>query len=448
MDTLENAIRSTVEAHGMLPGVGAGVAAGGAGARGGAGVGMGAGEAGAGAGIVGITATAGNAATATAGNAAIATAGNAAIEPTEVILMVSGGSDSVALAQLLPRLYPQHRYTVLHVNHQLRGACADEDERFVAALARRLGLSYELHSVDIAARAAAQTNGNLEDVGRKARYQAACELLDERCRAAGCDPARGRIATAHTRDDRVETLFMRLIVGAGAGGLSSIPFVNGRVIRPLLDCARAELREALLREALREDVPQGDQAPCEHELWREDASNRDTRRLRAFVRHEVIPLLETRNSQLRATLARSLDVLAEEDAFLSRQAQELAERYLVIDRILPEPLATIDAKLFECDPVLVRRVIHRACSAVMPEGARLTSEHLRRIAREGARVGFATDIPGDVTVRAVCGTLIIRRKTANEQPIHGIRAARFSPQQDCSEGGRQKSEGGRRAHDA
>jgi tRNA(Ile)-lysidine synthase len=367
---------------------------------------------------------------------------------TEVVLMVSGGSDSVALAQVLPGLYPQHRYTILHINHQLRGAEADEDERFVAVLARRLGLPCEIRRIDVTALTAAQANGNLEDVGRQARYRAATELLDGLCREAGLDPAQGRIATAHTRDDRVETLFMRLVVGGGAGGLSSIPFVNGRTIRPLLDCTRAELRE-LLREASQA------QPPCEHGLWREDASNRDTRRLRAFVRHEVVPLLEARNSRLLATVARSLDVLASEDAYLQRRVEELLEQTCTLhpsatpasasvargtqepppSASQPAPTASqsapasgpgelhISAALFDEDPVLVRRAIREACRRVMPANARLTFEHIDAIAAKGRHIGFSTDIPGDVTVRNVYGTLVIRQKTAAERPRHDPRSA-------------------------
>jgi tRNA(Ile)-lysidine synthase len=385
-EKLTDCVRRTVEAHGMLPGAGA-----------------------AGAVCEGVGATDGGAV---------------------VVLMVSGGSDSVALAQVLPGLYPQHRYTILHINHQLRGVDASEDERFVAALARRLGLPCEVRRIDVTALTAAQANGNLEDVGRQARYRAATELLDRLCREAGIDPAQGRIATAHTRDDRVETLFMRLTVGGGGAGLSSIPFVNGRTIRPLLDCTRAELRK-LLCEASQA------QSSCEHELWREDASNRDTRRLRAFVRHEVVPLLETRNSRLLATVARSLDVLASEDAYLQRRTDELLEQTCILHppatpasasaaQPVPAPgpgELHISAALFDEDPVLVRRAIREACRRVMPANARLTFEHIDTIATKGRHIGFSTDIPGDVTVRNVYGTLVIRQKTAAERPRHDPRSA-------------------------
>jgi tRNA(Ile)-lysidine synthase len=359
-------------------------------------------------------------------------------------------------------LYPPYLYTILHVNHQLRGTDADGDERFVRDLAHELGLACEVRRIDVVALTAAQTNGNIEDVGRQARYRVAGGVLDELCEQAGLDPAQGRIATAHTRDDRVETLFMRLIVGGGGSGLSSIPFVNERSIRPLLDCTRAELREWLRAGAVRETKGDGssvlpdcsdrkdigeagktdEPSPLvsrESALWREDASNQDTRRFRAFVRHEVMPLLKTRNSDMPATVARSLDVLASEDAYLQKRADELLEQNLASRTTERSVLTTpalyatppkeendelcLSAELFNADPVLVRRVIREACRRVMPTTARLTFAHIDNIAANGRHIGFATDIPGDVTVRNVYGTLVIRQKTAAEKPRHDPRHA-------------------------
>jgi tRNA(Ile)-lysidine synthase len=164
-----------------------------------------------------------------------------AIGRVPVVLMVSGGSDSVALARLLPVLYPQHLYTILHINHQLRAEDAEKDELFVVHLAQELDLPCEVRRVDIGV-LAAKTGDNLEQAGRSTRYREANVLLDGLCEQAGADPTLGRIVTAHTLDDRVETFFMRSIVGGGVGALGSIPYVNGRVIRPLLDCTRLDLQ--------------------------------------------------------------------------------------------------------------------------------------------------------------------------------------------------------------
>ena len=290
-----------------------------------------------------------------------------------------------------------------------------------------------MRRVDVAAHAA-QTGDNLEQAGRELRYGAARELLDELCGRYGCDPADGRIATAHTRDDRVETFFMRAIVGGGAGALSSIPYRNRRVVRPLLDCSREQLRKYLLTSEQDSECP----------LWREDGTNWNTARLRAFVRHEVMPLARTRNPRLLETVARSLDTLACDDAFLARLANELTERLVTwgndgtsrddssisrgdgdsndssnnnnsssssSNNNGDDIVARIDAALFAEDQALVRRVIKAAYERVAAPGVRLTSAHIVRIAERGNRVGFVTVVPGDVMVANEYGTLVYRRKT-------------------------------------
>jgi hypothetical protein len=155
------------------------------------------------------------------------------------------------------------------------------------------------------------------------------------------------------------------------------------------------------------------------ELWREDATNEDTNRLRAFVRHELIPRAQTKNPELLRTVARGLDVLAVEDALIARLAAELTERFVTeLDGVV-----SVDTALFGEDLALIRRVIKTACDRVLPSDRRITFEHIDNIAANGRHIGFATDIPGDVTVRNVYGTLVIRRKTAAEKPRHDPRHA-------------------------
>ncbi len=209
-----------------------------------------------------------------------------------VLALVSGGADSVCLLRLLAAgvLGETGRLSVLHVNHQLRGADADADAEFVRALCASLSVEALIVRFDVAAYAAAERL-NLEDAGRRVRYRFAEEALDAACAAARVPPGRGRIAVAHTRDDRVETFLMRAITGSGAGGLSSIPYVRGRIVRPLLDCDRAEVR-AYLRELGQE--------------WREDDSNTDESRLRALVRARIVPVAEQVNPRSeRRSRARS-----------------------------------------------------------------------------------------------------------------------------------------------
>ena len=161
-----------------------------------------------------------------------------------VLLMVSGGSDSTALAYLGAALRDAGDIgpvAMLHVNHQLRGEEADGDERFVSSLAELLGIPLFICSIDIAAEAA-RSRENVEAVARRERYLAANEALRSMCQHEGCPLSEARIFTAHTADDRIENFYMRSIVGTGPGGFRSMRYENGPVVRPLLDATRDELR--------------------------------------------------------------------------------------------------------------------------------------------------------------------------------------------------------------
>ena len=243
---------------------------------------------------------------------------------TPVLLMVSGGSDSTALAYLAADLRESGvlgPLGILHVNHLLRGADADADEAFVRQLAALLGIPLFARSIDVGA-LAAEEGGNVEAVARRERYRAADEALSELCRRAAVPVAEGRIFTAHTADDRVENFYMRSIVGTGPGGFRAMRYRNGRVCRPLLDAGRDELRD-YLRERAEAGLPvvRDDSGA----LWREDATNAHTDRFRAFVRHEIVPRAKERNPHLLATLTRTMNRIADEDDMLQAQADALIE---------------------------------------------------------------------------------------------------------------------------
>ena len=192
---------------------------------------------------------------------------------------VSGGADSVALLWLLLELRAELGIvlSVAHVNHKLRGEAADEDERFVAKLARQHGL--ELLACD-AAVDGSNTSGvrsGIEAAARELRYGFFRQLARE-----------GRvtkIATAHTLDDQAETVLLRIFRGTGIRGLSGIhPRIVfeeqgrafGELVRPLLGFRRAALQEFLRQRG---------------QSWREDSSNRDTAFLRNRVRHRLLPMI-------------------------------------------------------------------------------------------------------------------------------------------------------------
>jgi tRNA(Ile)-lysidine synthase len=186
-------------------------------------------------------------------------------------LAVSGGADSLALLRVLVELQPELGVVlkVLHFNHKIRGAEADADQQFVAALARQLGLEFLAGSGDVPGHAKAQKL-SLETAARDLRHGWFAQLFS--------DNKLDKIATAHTLDDQAETVLMRIIRGTGVRGLSGISALHQekRLIRPLLSIRRTEIESYLqgLKQA-----------------WRNDASNQDVTHTRNRVRHQLLPLL-------------------------------------------------------------------------------------------------------------------------------------------------------------
>ena len=210
---------------------------------------------------------------------------------TRVVVALSGGGDSVALAHLLRVLHQEGDLTVAgaaHFNHQLRGE-ADRDEAFSLSLAERLGWPCLVEREDVAARAR-RDRRSLEHAARNARH----EFFDRACEHFSADV----VALGHTRDDQAETFLLRLLRGAGPRGLSAMHPRSGRAIRPLLDCRRAELRAFLVERDL----------PFVH-----DATNDDVAIPRNRVRAELMPLLEDRfNPSVVDALANQAELARDE----------------------------------------------------------------------------------------------------------------------------------------
>ena len=135
----------------------------------------------------------------------------------DLLVAVSGGPDSVALLHLLYDLREELelRLEVAHLQHGIRGAEAQEDARFVAELAEKLGLPFHLKEVNLRQIKSAAGKGNLEALARAERYRFFADVARER--------NLGKIATAHTQDDQAETVLMWLLRGSGMKGLGGMP---------------------------------------------------------------------------------------------------------------------------------------------------------------------------------------------------------------------------------
>jgi tRNA(Ile)-lysidine synthase len=300
---------------------------------------------------------------------------------------VSGGSDSVALLLILKEICRQQgiRLAVAHFNHCLRGPESDRDEQFVAELARRLDLPFFSGREDVAAVARVQ-RWNLEDAARRLRYGFFDSLIT--------DGRMGRVAVAHTADDQAETVLARIVRGTGPTGLSAIYPVNGKIVRPLLEVRRQELRGYL------KDLGQE---------WREDATNYDRSRLRSRLRHEVLPDLQREISPAVVNHLGRLAKMAREDeafweAFIGARLKTLVERAEAQMRIrcsdllnpLPGADSMVNADAEDGRLAVTRRLVRAMVDEVRGNRRQWTADHVERVvhlARFG-RSGSRLELPG------------------------------------------------------
>jgi tRNA(Ile)-lysidine synthase len=221
---------------------------------------------------------------------------------TRVVVAVSGGSDSMALAYLLREMAAAGELQVAgvaHFNHRLRET-ADRDERFVHDAAEALGWPAFVDRADVAARARRERR-SIEDAARTSRHE-----FFERAREHFHADV---VALGHTRDDQAETFLLRLVRGAGPRGLASMHPRHGAIVRPLLACRRADLRTYLAGRNV---------------AFVEDESNRDTSIPRNRVRAELLPLIEARfNPAIVDVLADEAEIAREMWQWMDAQADEL-----------------------------------------------------------------------------------------------------------------------------
>ncbi|MGC4114671.1 MAG: tRNA lysidine(34) synthetase TilS [Myxococcales bacterium] len=280
---------------------------------------------------------------------------------TKLLLAVSGGADSVAMLLALQRLAPQAslELVVATVDHGLRAGSA-KDCRFVARLAHKLGVRCEIRDVEVG------RAGGLEAAARLARYRA----LEAVAREHGCDA----IATAHTLEDQVETVILRLGRGTGTRGLRGILRRRGRVVRPMLDVSRSAV-VAYLRS--RRVVPHV------------DPTNASPAFDRNRVRAEVLPALERAlGAAALRSFARAADVAAEDERLLEAMARQSASE--ARQPSAPGEVRADAAQLRQLPRAIGRRVLRRyAASLELP----LTAQHVERLeaalrSRRPARVGL------------------------------------------------------------
>lgn len=216
-----------------------------------------------------------------------------------LLIAVSGGPDSTALASVLTRLAPKWRLrlTAVHVNYRLRGAESDEDEASVISFCKGRKLPLRVLRLAVAKRSG---QSSLQALAREARYDAMKRLAEE--------IEADRIAVGHTADDQAETMLLWMLRGAGLTGLAGMPFVrDSTVIRPLLAVTRKQVLSYLKQEKL---------------SYREDSSNATERYKRNRIRHELMPILSSLSPKIVTHLQQSAELLREDERYLDQVTRE------------------------------------------------------------------------------------------------------------------------------
>lgn len=249
-----------------------------------------------------------------------------------VVIGCSGGADSVALVRALSSLQqslrqagtsPRGFLIVAHFNHQLRGEESDQDQTSVLHLAQELGLQIEIQQASKrkAGLAGPPTSDLAEQVNRAELDTDEASLRHARMQfliqVAKQNGAR-YIALAHSMEDNVETVLHHLMRGTGPSGLAGIghplPIESDLVVtRPLL-----HTRRELIRHALSE----------QNYAWREDQSNLDCRYRRNWIRHQLIPMMESEYPSSVEAIGRAIELQSSWRHCIDRMASKWLDRHV------------------------------------------------------------------------------------------------------------------------
>ena len=255
----------------------------------------------------------------------------------KVVLAVSGGPDSICMLDILNDIKNDEtidinfEIVVAHVNHMIRKE-AEEDEKYVKKYCEEKQIEFYSKSIDVQKMANNNKIG-VEEAGRKARYDFFDEIL-EKTNAQ-------KIAIAHNKNDKVETVLMHILRGSGINGLKGIEAKRGKYIRPLIEFERSEIEEYCSKKNLQPRI---------------DKTNFENEYTRNKVRNLLIPYIQKEfNPNLIKTIDRLSNLVAEEENYMDKQVEIAYKEMLISEK---EKEIQLDLKRFNIqEKVIKSRII-------------------------------------------------------------------------------------------
>lgn len=283
-------------------------------------------------------------------------AGGLLAGPGPVLVMLSGGRDSVCLLDLAVRARGAEAVSALHVNYGLRDE-ADGDEAHCAQFCEALGVPLYVERSQ-----RPEGAGNLQAWARDERYAAATRLAEE---------SDAVIATGHTADDQVETILYRLASSPSRRALLGMRPRDRRLVRPLLGTTRVETT-----------------AYCEERglAWRDDVTNEEGEYKRSLIRHELVPALERVHPAAKENVLRTAALLRDEAELLDA---------LVEAELAPGEGTIPHARFAELHPALRRLVLQRLADEAAGRpvaGAARFAEQVAGLSRGGSTLDLGAGV--------------------------------------------------------
>ena len=224
------------------------------------------------------------------------------LKDKKLLIAISGGLDSIVLTHVLNDL--EFSISLAHCNFKLRGKDSDLDEGFVQKLAGNLNIPFLVMQFET--QSYANENGiSIQMAARELRYHWFDKLMQNN--------KFDYLLTAHHADDSLETFLINFARGTGLDGLTGIPAINDKIVRPLLPFTRKEIENYALENNL---------------FWREDKSNAETKYLRNKIRHDIIPVLKKLNPNFMNSFANTIENLQGSQQIINDRVDELRKEII------------------------------------------------------------------------------------------------------------------------